>query len=69
MTRLSAPQLIHDVCSAHDGPVTVPHRSEPADALRPLEGGSAEFLSRLRTDEEIDVVFPPVTVKSRVPEL
>lgn len=69
MTRLSAPQFNHDVGSAHDGPVTVTHRSEPGDALRRLEGGSAEFLSRLRTDEQIDVVFPPVTVGFRVPEL
>ena len=69
MTKLSAPQFNHDICSAHDDPVTVTHRSEPTDALRRREGGGAEFLSRLRMDEQIDVVFPPVTVESRVPEL
>lgn len=30
MTKLSAPQFNHDICSAHDDPVTVTHRSEPA---------------------------------------
>lgn len=79
MATLSARQFNQDVSAAkraaHDGPVTVTDRGEPAyvlltiDDYRRLQRSNTEFLSRLRMDEEIDVDFPPLSIELRVPQL